>query len=180
MDAATTQHPQHPQMPGVGAQAPDFALNDQHGAQVRLLGDEAQGTGRSGDTADAGRAAALHTVVVFYPFAFTGVCTGELKALQKAQPRLASLDARVLAISCDSMFSLRVFAERESLTFPLLSDFWPHGAVARDYGVFDADRGCALRGTFVIDRTGTIRWQVVNAIPDARAVGDYLTALERL
>ncbi len=169
MNAATKQDP-----PPVGAQAPDFALNDQHGAQVRL-----RPTGPEGpeDTEGAGTG---HTVVVFYPFAFTGVCTGELKALEEAQPRFAALDARVLAVSCDSMFSLRVFAERESLTFPLLSDFWPHGAVARDYGVFDADRGCALRGTFVIDRTGTIRWQVVNAIPDARTVDDYLTALERL
>nr|WP_092883813.1 peroxiredoxin [Actinopolymorpha cephalotaxi] len=166
-------------MPGVGTRAPDFTLNDQHGTQVRLLHPTAtEGTGVTGGAGDAG--APGHAVVVFYPFAFTGVCTGELQALQKAQPRFASLDARVLAVSCDSMFSLRVFAERESLTFPLLSDFWPHGAVARDYGVFDADRGCALRGTFVIDRTGTIRWQVVNAIPDARAVDDYLTALERL
>ncbi|NYH90257.1 peroxiredoxin [Actinopolymorpha rutila] len=172
MDAATTQDP-HP--PLVGAQAPDFALNDQHGAEVRL---------RAGDVGDGpaepGRAGTAHTVVVFYPFAFTGVCTGELRVLQEAQPRFAALDARVLAISCDSMFSLRVFAERESLTFPLLSDFWPHGEVARHYGVFDADRGCALRGTFVIDRAGAVRWQVVNAIQDARAVDDYLTALERL
>ncbi|MGW0231820.1 peroxiredoxin [Actinopolymorpha singaporensis] len=181
MDAATTQDPQ-PSL--VGVQAPDFALNDQHGAEVRLRttvsdgAEDAEGTGTG--TAGPGRVAAGHTVVVFYPFAFTGVCTGELKVLQKAQPRFAALDARVLAISCDSMFSLRVFAERESLTFPLLSDFWPHGAVARAYGVFDADRGCALRGTFVIDRAGTIRWQVVNAIPDARAVDDYLAALERL
>lgn len=148
----------------VGAEAPDFALADQHGAQRRLR--QVLETGP--------------TVVVFYPFAFTGVCTGELRAIQEALPRFRTQDATVVAVSCDSMFSLRVFAEREGLTFPLLSDFWPHGAVARAYGVLDDERGCALRGTFVIDRGGVVRWKVVNAIPDAREVDDCLEAVEQL
>jgi alkyl hydroperoxide reductase subunit AhpC len=75
------------------------------------------------------------------------------------------------------MFSLRVFDEREGLGFPLLSDFWPHGAVARAYGVFDEERGCALRGTFVVDRSGDVRWSVVNEIPDARSLDELLRAL---
>jgi len=94
--------------------------------------------------------------------------------------RLRSGGTEVLACSCDSMYSLRVFAERESLEFPLLSDYWPHGEVARDYGVLVADRGCALRGTFLIDRQGTIAWSVVNQIPYARDVDAYLEAIEAL
>jgi peroxiredoxin len=149
---------------GVGEQAPDFARVDHHGTRVRLRDVWSTGT----------------VVLVFYPFAFTGVCTGELRALAGALPRFDAAEARVLAVSCDSMFTLRAFADQEGLTFPLLSDFWPHGEVARSYGVFDEERGCALRGTFIIDRSGVVRWSVVNAIPDARDVDDYLEAVERL
>jgi peroxiredoxin len=144
----------------VGSTAPDFTLRDQHGSEVTL-------TSLLADRPVA---------VVFYPFAFTGVCTGELRALRDALPTL-SPTATLVAVSCDSMFSLRVFADAEGLTYPLLSDFWPHGAVARAYGVFDAERGCALRGTFVIDRAGIVRWQVVNAVPDARSPEELLAAV---
>ena len=141
--------------------APDFELPDQHGAPVRL-------------SVFRGRRS---VVLVFYPYAFTGVCTGELHALRDARGSLLTDDVKLLAVSCDSMFSLRVFDEREGLGFPLLSDFWPHGAVARAYGVFDEERGCALRGTFVIDRSGDVRWSVVNEIPDARSLDELLRAL---
>ncbi|MFI6155898.1 peroxiredoxin [Kitasatospora sp. NPDC051170] len=148
----------------VGSQAPDFELNDQHGASVRL--------------ADLrGRKAVL---LVFYPFAFTGVCTGELGEVQRELDALQNEDVQVLGLSCDSQFAQRVFADREGLGFPLLADFWPHGAVARAYGVLDEERGCPLRGSFVIDRAGTVRWSVVNGLPDARDVRDYLKALAAL
>jgi len=147
-----------------GAEAPDFALKDQHGADVRA----SDFRGRE------------NLLVVFYPYAFTGVCTGELRELQEELAAFEKLDTAVVAISCDTMFALRVFADREGLEFPLLSDFWPHGAVARAYGVFDDERGCAVRGSFVVDRTGIVRWSVVNAIPDARDIGDHLEATERL
>ncbi len=152
-------------MPGlaVGTTAPDFTLRDQHGGEVSLasLLDERP------------------VVVVFYPFAFTGVCTRELHALRDSLPKLQGV-ASLVAISCDSMFALRVFGDAEGLTFPLLSDFWPHGSVARAFGVFDAERGCALRGTFVLDRAGVVRWQVVNALADARDVTEVFTALGSL
>ncbi|MBM7788929.1 peroxiredoxin [Tenggerimyces flavus] len=149
-------------MPGlaVGSTAPDFTLRDQHGGEVSLasLLDERP------------------VVVVFYPFAFTGVCTRELHALRDSLPSLSAA-ASLVAVSCDSMFALRVFGDAEGLRFPLLSDFWPHGAVARAFGVFDAERGCALRGTFVLDRAGVVRWQVVNALADARSISELLAAL---
>lgn len=113
------------------------------------------------------------TVVVFYPFAFTAVCTSELYALQEARPRLGP-DTGLVAISCDTMFTLRVFAEQEGFDLTLLSDFWPHGATASAYGVFDSERGCAARGTFILDHDGVIRWSVRRAIPDARDVDDYV------
>jgi len=148
----------------VGTKAPDFELKNQHGELVKL-------SDFRGEKA---------VVLLFYPFAFTGVCTGELQAIQEQLPAMQNDAVQVLAVSCDSMFSLRVFAEREGLEFPMLADYWPHGAVARAYGVFDAEVGCALRGTFVIDRSGVIRWSVANAIPDARDVGEYRTVLESL
>lgn len=148
----------------VGSQAPDFELKNQHGELVRLS------DFRGGK----------NVVLVFYPFAFTGVCTGELCAIKEELPRLQNDDVQILAVSNDSPFTLRVFAEREGLEYPLLSDFWPHGAASTAYGVFDEAKGCAVRGTFVIDKDGVVRWSVVNAIPDARDEQEYLKALAAL
>jgi mycoredoxin-dependent peroxiredoxin len=148
----------------IGREAPDFELTDQHGQRVRL-------SGFCGDRA---------VVLVFYPYAFTGVCGGELHALQDELEEFQNDNVALLTISTDSMFSLRVFAEREGFTFPMLADFWPHGAVAQSYGVLDESTGAARRGTFVIDRDGVIRWTVVNAIGDARDIEDYKKALAGL
>lgn len=148
----------------VGAEAPDFELTDQHGQLFRL-------------SDLTGRRAAL---VVFFPWAFSGVCGGELHAMQAALDDLVSDDLALLTISTDSMYALRTFADREGFTFPMLSDFWPHGAVAEAYGVLHPDIGIALRGTFLVDRDGIVRWTVVNSIPDARDVGDYRAAVAAL
>lgn len=148
----------------VGEKAPDFELKNQHGETVRL----SDFRGRK------------NVVVLFYPFAFTGVCTGELCALRDELPKFENDDVQLLAVSNDSPFSLRVFADQEGLAYPLLSDFWPHGATSRAYGVFDEDRGCSLRGTFIVDKEGAVRWTVVNQIPDARDLGAYTKALDTL
>ncbi|WP_267244419.1 peroxiredoxin [Streptomyces sp. PR69] len=148
----------------VGAQAPDFELRDNHGRTVRLA--DFRGGKR--------------VVLLFYPFAFTGVCTGELRALQERLPSFVNDETQLLAVSADSMHSLRVFGEQEGLDYPLLSDFWPHGEAARAYGVFDEEKGCAVRGTFVIDASGAVRWTVVNDLPDARDLNDYIKALDTL
>ncbi|MFJ4961026.1 putative peroxiredoxin [Streptomyces sp. ADI96-02] len=150
----------------VGAEAPDFELKDNHGRTVRL--------------SDFRGPDGKNVVLVFYPFAFTGVCTGELCALRDELPRFENAGTQLLAVSNDSVPTLRVFGEQEGLEYPLLSDFWPHGETSRAYGVFDEDKGCAVRGTFVIDRTGVVRWSVVNGLPDARDLNDYVKALEAL
>ena len=148
----------------IGAVAPEFELRDQHGQMVRL----ADFRGRK------------NVVLVFYPYAFTRVCTSEMCAIRDELPAFQSDQVQVLAISTDTVFALRVFAEQLGLEFPLLSDFWPHGAVARSYGVFDELRGCVVRGTFIVGRDGALRWSVVNAIPDARNQAEYLKVLGAL
>ncbi|MET9135815.1 peroxiredoxin [Streptomyces parvulus] len=148
----------------VGDKAPDFELKDNHGATVRLS--EFRGH--------------KNVVLLFYPFAFTGVCTGELCEVRDNLPQFADRDTQVLAVSNDSIHTLRVFGEQEGLEYPLLSDFWPHGEVSRSYGVFDEGKGCAVRGTFVIDREGVVRWRVVNGLPDARDLNEYVKALDAL
>lgn len=170
----------------VGSQAPDFTLKDNHGRTVRLSdlragprpGDGGEGRAGDGgaDREDSGR----NVVLVFYPFAFTGVCTGELRALRDELPAFVNDDTQLLAVSTDSIHTLRIFAEQEDLEFPLLSDFWPHGETSRAYGIFDEEKGCALRGTFVIDRQGVVRWSVVNGLPDARDLDEYVKALAAL
>jgi mycoredoxin-dependent peroxiredoxin len=151
-------------MIAVGNEAPDFELRDNNAQTHRLSSYRGQ----------------KNVVLVFYPFAFTGVCTGEMCAIRDDVDSLQNEDTQVFAISCDTVASLRVFAEREGLTYPLLSDFWPHGAVAKAYGVFNETLGAADRGTLVIDKTGTVRWTVRNAVPDARDIADYQKALAEI
>lgn len=148
----------------IGAEAPDFELRDNHGRTVRLSDFRGE----------------RNVVLFFYPFAFTSVCTGELRELRDHLDEFVNDDTQLLAVSADSMHSLRVFGEQEGLEFPLLSDFWPHGEASRAYGVLDEDKGCAVRGTFVVDKAGVLRWSVVNALPDARDLDDYRKALATL
>jgi peroxiredoxin len=148
----------------VGGSAPDFELKDQHGTPVKLS--DFRGN--------------KDVVLVFYPLAFSGICTGELCTIRDELPTLGGDDVQVIAVSVDSMFAHRAWGEQENYEFPLLSDFWPHGAVAESYGVFDADKGLATRGTFIIDKQGVVRWKVENAIPDARDISEYRKALAEL
>ncbi|MFL6056226.1 MAG: peroxiredoxin [Actinoallomurus sp.] len=145
----------------VGDSAPDFELKDQHGTPVKLSDFHGEKT----------------VVLVFYPLAFSGVCTGELCAIRDELPTLGGDDVQVLAVSVDSVFAQRTWADQENYQFPLLSDFWPHGAVAKAYGIFDENMGVATRGTYIIDKNGVVRWKVENAIPDARDLDEYRKAL---
>lgn len=146
----------------VGDQAPDFTLRDQNGRDVTLsehLGDRS-------------------VLLVFYPFAFSGICTGELGEIRDDLGRFESEQVTTWAISCDPMFSLRAWADQEGYFFPLLSDFWPHGAVAESYGVLDEEHGMALRGTFLVGPDGRIAWSLVNPTGQARDLSGYHRALQ--
>jgi mycoredoxin-dependent peroxiredoxin len=144
----------------VGDFAPTFSTRNQHGQPVAL----AQLRGRP-------------TVLVFYPWAFSNICTGELTGLRDAAGDFESAGARLIAISCDAMFTLRAYADAEGLPFDLLTDHWPHGAIAQAYGVFDVDAGCALRGSFVLDVEGRISWQVRHQIGEGRDIAAHLAAV---
>jgi len=148
----------------IGDEAPDFELTDQHGTPVKL----------------SGFRGAKNVVLVFYPLAFSPVCSGELCALREEFPEVSRDDVELLTVSVDSMFTHRAWADAEHFQFSLLADFWPHGAVAKQYGVFDEARGLATRGTFIIDKAGVVRWSVVNPIPQARDIADYQKALSEL
>jgi peroxiredoxin len=148
----------------VGDEAPDFELPDQSRQPVRL-------------SSFRGR---KNVVVVFYPMSFTPTCQGELCAIRDTIADFDSSDVQTLAISCDTAAVQARFATEQGYTFPLLSDFWPHGETARAYDVFDEQRGLALRGTFIVDKQGRVAYEVVNAIPDARDLDEYKAVLARL
>lgn len=140
----------------VGDVAPDFTLPDQHGRATSL-------------SAQVGP-----VLIVFFPAAFTPVCHDELLALRDVA---AESQAHVWGVSCDSMFVLRALDDTEGLDFPLLSDFWPHGEVARAYGALDEAQGIARRLSVLVDRQGRVAavWQ---STPDrARDSGDYVRGL---
>jgi mycoredoxin-dependent peroxiredoxin len=148
----------------IGQQAPDFELKDQDGTPVRL----------------SSFRGSKNVVLVFYPLAFSGVCSTELCAMRDEFPEVTRDDVELLTVSVDSMFTHKAWADQEKFGFELLSDFWPHGAVAKSYGVFADEMGIANRGTFIIDKAGVVRWKVLSPIPQARDLADYQKALAAL
>jgi peroxiredoxin (alkyl hydroperoxide reductase subunit C) len=125
----------------VGDSAPDFTLKDQHGRAVTLSGLRDK-----------------NVLLVFFPLAFTGVCQGELGEIRDQLPEYQNDDTAVLTISVGPPPTHKIWAIENAFLFPVLSDFWPHGAVTQSYGVFNADAGYPNRGTFAVDRDGVIRF----------------------
>jgi peroxiredoxin len=126
----------------IGAPAPDFTLRDQHGQEHTL-------------SAHRGQKAVL---LVFFPFAFSGVCTGELVGFRDRLGDFETETTTLMTLSCDSMFAQRALADRDALFFPVLSDFWPHGRVASAYDVLDDLTGGCRRSSYVVDRGGRIAY----------------------
>lgn len=147
-----------------GTPAPDFELVDQTRTK-RTLADFAGNK----------------TLVVFIPFAFSGVCSGELCYIRDHRAQLTELDANVVAISCDHYFSNKAWADQNGFDFPVLSDHWPHGAVAQAYGAFNDRTGAANRFTFVLDEEGIVR-DVINTedLGVAREFEVYTEALNAI
>jgi mycoredoxin-dependent peroxiredoxin len=149
----------------VGDAAPDFTLKDQDGNNVTLS--SFRGT--------------QNVVLIFYPFTFTGVCQGELCAIRDDLSQFENANAQVLAISCDSRFAQQQWAAQQGFTFPVLSDFWPHGEVSRKYGVFNEQLGAANRATFVIGKDGRIADVIESPnLGTPREKAAYEAALARL
>jgi len=146
----------------VGDQAPDFTLNDQNN-QERTLSEF------RGDR---------NVLVVFYPLAFSGICTGELDQLRDDLAEFT--DVQVLAVSVDSVYTLKAWSNQQGYDFPLLADFWPHGKVAQEYGVFNDHAGIANRGTFLVDTDGVIRFAEMNGPGEPRDQTVWKQALAAL
>jgi len=147
----------------VGSKAPDFTLTNQDRQPVTLS--EQRGK---------------PVVLVFFPAAFSSVCTKELCTFRDSMARLGQAKAQVYGISVDTFFTLKAFQDHEKLTFPLLSDF--NKQVIRDYGVFNEDmiglKGIAKRGVFVLDKDGVVRHREV--LDDARNEPNYDKVFETL
>lgn len=141
--------------PQVGERAPALCLPDQHGQVVDLA------------TAVADR----HALLVFFPFAFSSICTGELLEIQLNIDEFVNDRVQVYGVSCDPTYSLRAWAAQEGYRFPLLSDFWPHGEAARAWGVFDEGSGMATRGTFLVSPEQEVVWSLVHGPGEAREIG---------
>lgn len=148
----------------IGSPAPDFTLRNVDGELVSA----ASLRGRK-------------SLVVFIPFPFTDTCEGELCMIRDRLSDLNDLDANVVAITTDTVFSNREWAAKNGFGFPVLSDFWPHGAVTTAYGTFDDKVGAANRSTYVLDADGVIRAIVATESRKiARDFDAYVAALESI
>ncbi len=145
----------------VGAVAPDFTLSDQHGEELTLSELVTEGP----------------VALVFFPLAFSGICTGELCELRDNIQIFEDSKVRLLGISVDSVWALKAWAEAEGYEFSILSDFWPHGAVAKDYGVFVEEAGIATRATLVIGEGRKVLASFETAPGQARDFGAYREAI---
>ncbi|MBP2331207.1 peroxiredoxin [Kibdelosporangium banguiense] len=136
----------------VGSKAPDFTLNDYNKQPVTLSSYQGE----------------KNVLLVFYPFAFSGICQGELCQVRDELATYTDANVQVIGVSVDTPFSLKAWADQQGYQFPLLSDFWPHGTVATAYGVFNDKAGLANRGTFLIDKDGVVRYAEINQPGEAR------------
>jgi peroxiredoxin len=148
----------------IGQPAPDFTLKGTDGEEHTLSA--LRGT---------------PVLLVFYPFTFTGICEGELCRLRDDHAQFTDAGVQVLALSCDAGPSQKQWADAQGWTFPVLSDFWPHGAVAQAYGVFNEERGCANRATVLIGADGTVVDAfATDSLGTAREADRYTEALAKL
>lgn len=149
--------------PLIGEAAPDFTLINQAGTPITLSG-----------------LRETPVLVVFIPFAFSPLCTSEIIDLRDSGDLAPDDAVRVVTISCDSVFANRAWTDATQYKRDVLSDFWPHGAVCRAYGIFDEKAGRAVRASFLVDTGGVVRWATVNDADHVRDVGDYTGAIAAL
>lgn len=148
----------------VGAVAPDFVLRDQNNQEVGLAALRAQGP----------------VLLVFFPLAFTGTCEGELGYLRDNLPQFEAAGLSIVGLSVGPPPTHKVWSSAQGFLFPILADFWPHGGVAAEYGVFDAERGIPNRGTFVVDADGTVVFSAMVGPGEARTEETWAAALAAL
>jgi peroxiredoxin len=146
-----------------GTPAPDFALRNQDGNEVKL----SELRGRK-------------VVIAFYPLDFSPVCTDQLSIYEQVLPEIEAKGATLVGISVDSMFAHKAFAEKLGISIPLLADFHPKGEVTSAYGAYQADSGTGNRSLVLVDEEGIVRWIHASPspleIPGADLILDALSA----
>jgi peroxiredoxin len=109
-----------------------------------------------------------NVLLVFHPFAFTAVCEEEALDLQENLESFSNAQTDVVLVSCDPWPARQAWKKQLGAEYMFASDFWPHGAVSKAYGVFDEERGAPYRGTFLIDKDGTVIWSLVKVSGERR------------
>jgi peroxiredoxin len=128
-----------------GDRAPEFDLEETSDRRVRL-------------SDFAGR---RNVLLVFHPFAFTPVCEEEARDLQENLDSFRNAQTEVVFVSCDTSAARQAWKQELGAEYTFASDFWQHGAAAKAYGVFNEESGAPIRGTFLIDKAGTVIWSLV-------------------
>ena len=148
-----------------GEEAPDFELRSHKGGTVKLSDFRGK----------------KNIVLAFHPLAFTPVCANQMRAYESDLAQFEKAGAAVFGISIDAQPAKAAWAKTlDSISYDLLSDFHPHGDVARKYGVFREKEGFSERAIFVIDKAGRIAWSKVYAIPEQPKNDELLAALQAL
>src|ERR1700752_1301688 len=145
----------------VGQKAPDFTLQDQNKKEVKL----------------SDFAGKKKVVLVFYPLGWSPTCTNEHACFVNDMKQFESLDAEVLGVSVDSVWSHKAYAEKMGIKYSLLADFQPRGAMAEKYGVFLADKGITGRAIVIVNKAGKIAWiknYDIPVVPDLKEVAAAL------
>jgi len=148
-----------------GQPAPEFALKDQNQQEVKL----AEFRGKK------------NVVMVFYPLDWSPTCTKEHACFVNDMKQFEQLDAQVLGLSVDSVWSHKAWAEKMGIHYPLLADFHPRGAVASKFGVYLEDRGITGRAIAIIDKAGKVAWfkqYDIPSVPDVQEVAQALAQLK--
>ena len=149
----------------IGAPAPEFSLKDQNQQEVKLSDFRGK----------------KNVVLIFYPLDWSPVCTNEHACVVNAMKQFEDLDAQVLGLSVDSVWSHKAYADKMGIQYPLLADFHPRGAVAAQYGVYLADKGITGRAISIIDRDGKLAWHKnydIPVVPDIQEVSQALSTVK--
>jgi peroxiredoxin len=149
---------------GVGQSAPDFALQNQNKEEVKL----------------SDFAGKKNVVLMFYPLDWSPVCTNEHACVVNAMKGFETLDAEVLGVSVDSVWSHKAYAEKMGIKYSLLADFQPRGAMADKYGVFLADKGITGRAIIIVNKAGKIAWVKNYDIPVVPDIDEVAAALQQV
>ena len=149
----------------VGQTAPDFTLPNQDKKEVKL----------------SDFAGKKNVVLVFYPLDWSPVCTNEHVCLVNDMKAFETLDAEVLGVSVDSVWSHKAFADKMGIKYSLLADFHPKGAMSEKYGVYLADKGITGRAIVIVGRNGKVGWiknYDIPVVPDVKEVAAALVQVK--